>query len=141
MKMSEFIQSSNLPAQLIKAVVRQSGGWRAFQGVAEDIVQHGIDGGFPGFFYTSDIEKFARKNLIAIRELASAQADEFGQSAIQMIQGFYCFRGNEPTVKEVADALYLGKQLRTESITLNALAWYAAEEVARAYVDAVEMSR
>lgn len=132
--LSALVEHSNIPASLIRAVVRQSGGWESFTESAPDICRGGIDGGFHGFIYTSETNAFAKRNREAISQMASQQADDFGTSVIAMIQGFGCFRhGTKPTDEEIGKALYAGKD--DGAGVLNALAWYAGEEVARAYCD------
>lgn len=73
-----------------------------------------------------------------LAERAAAQADDFGTSVTEIIQGFGCFRnGTKPTDAEIGLALYAGKDLNGAGV-LNALAWYAGEEVCRAYIDLSE---
>lgn len=128
----QLIEQSNLPASLIRAVVRQMGGWEAFTQAAPDICRGGIDGGFSGFIYNADTESFAKRNRADIQAIASAQAEEFGTSVTEMIQNFGCFRnGAKPTDSEIGIALYAGKD--DGAGVLNALAWYAGEEVSREY--------
>lgn len=134
-----LIDSTNIPTSLVRAVVRQMGGWDSFVEMAEDICRGGIDGGFHGFIYYHDTQPFARRNRKQIVEMASAQASEFGTGIIEMIRGFGCFRnGTKPTDEEIGSALYAGKDIDGGLPILNALAWYAGEEVARAYVDMIE---
>lgn len=116
------------------------GGWRSFTESAPDITAHGIDGGFGGFIYYSETEPFARRNRSAIAEMASAQASDFGTGVFDMIRGFGCFRHDKvkPTDEEIGSALYAGRDIDNGAPILNALAWYAGEEVARAYCDLVE---
>ena len=134
--LSKLIESSNIPASLIRAVVRQMGGWQSFTEAAPDICRGGIDGGFNGFIYNADTEPFARRNREAIAEMASAQANDFGIGVIKMIRGFGCFQnGTKPTDEEIGSALYAGRDAKDGLPVLNALAWYAGEEVSRAYCD------
>lgn len=130
--LATLIDYTNIPPELVRAVVRQFGGWRQFVESAPDVCQHGIDGGFGGFTYYSDTEPFARRNRAAIAQMAETQADDFGIGLIEMIQGFGCFRHDKPSAAEVGRALYAGES----NPVLNALAWYAGEEVCRAYCDA-----
>jgi len=134
--LSQFCEASRLNPKLIRAVVRQMGGWEDFKQSAPDICRGGIDGGFSGFIYNADTEPFARRNRQLIAEMAQAQADDFGTSVTEMIQGFGCFRhdSQKPTDAEIGSALYAGKDINDASI-LNALAWYAGEEVSRSYCD------
>jgi hypothetical protein len=134
--LKSLIAYSSIPAPLIRAVVRQLGGWESFTEKAHDIASHGIDGGFHGFIYNRDTEAFAKRNRAHIAAMASQQADEFGTGVIEMVQGFGCFRHSKPTQEEVGTALYAGKD--DGAGVLNALAWYAGEEVCRAYVDMSE---
>ena len=131
MTLKAFAQSSNIPAALIRSVVRQMGGWQAFMESAPAIANHGIDGGFHGFIYTRETTAFAKRNIKSIQALAAEQAEDFGVSVTEMIQGFGCFRDAKPNDVEIGKALYAGKD--DGSGVLNALAWYAAEEVARSF--------
>lgn len=132
--LGQLIEQTNIPAKLVRAVVRQMGGWESFCNSARDICDHGIDGGFNGFIYNADTEAFAKRNRAEISEMASAQASEFGTSVVEMIQGFGCFRhGTKPTDEEIGLALYAGKEKEDSVPVLNALAWYAGEEVSREY--------
>lgn len=132
--LATLCEQSNLPASLIRAVVRQMGGWQNFTQSAPDICNHGIDGGFSGFIYYNETEPFAKRNREAIAQMASQQANELGTSVVEMIQGFGCFRhGTKPTDEEIGLALYAGKEKEDSVNVLNALAWYAGEEVSREY--------
>ena len=129
--LKQFCEHSNIDAALIRAVVRQFGGWDSFCESAQDVANHGIDGGFHGFIYYADTLKFARTNKAIIMAMAKQQADEFGQSVMEMIAGFNCLK---MAPDELAEALYnTHSENRTQ--VLNALAWYAGEEVCRSYVD------
>lgn len=132
--LASLCEQSNIPASLIRAVVRQMGGWENFAQNAPDICRHGIDGGFNGFIYNADTETFARRNRSAIAQMASEQAEEFGCGIIEMIRNFGCFRhGTPPTDAEIGSALFAGKDAPNGLPVLNALAWYAGEEVSREY--------
>lgn len=134
--LADFCSASHLNPSLIRAVVRQFGGWESFTESAPDVTHHGIDGGFHGFIYNADTEAFAKRNRSLISELASNQASEFGTSVTEMIQSFGCFRhGPKPTDEEIGLALYAGREKEDSVPVLNALAWYAGEEVCRSYCD------
>jgi len=136
--LADFCDASHLNSALIRAVVGQIG-WESFQESAPDIARHGIDGGFHGFIYNTDTEAFAKRNRGLIAELAKNQAEEMGTTITEMIQGFGCFRnGPKPTDEEIGTALYAGKDLEDGCNMLNALAWYAGEEVARSFTDLTE---
>lgn len=138
--LASLCESTNIPAALVRAVVRQLGGWKSFKESAPDIVRGGIDGGFSGFIYNRDTEAFAKRHRRHIAAMASAQADDFGTGVFEMIRGFGCFRNysTKPTDEEIGMALYAGREPENSAPVLNALAWYAGEEVARAYVDLLE---
>ena len=134
-----LIESTNIPASLVRAVVRQMGGWETFANYAPDITRHGINGGFNGFIYYSDTEPFAKRNKDAISELASSQAQEIGyDSTFAMIRDFGCFKNETLTDGDLMRALCKGQDPKDGPNILNGLAWYAAEEVARAYCDAFD---
>lgn len=136
--MARLIASTNIPASLVRATVKQFGGWESFTQAARDLQGGGIDGGFHGFIHTRDTHAFARRNRAVIQEMASQQASDLGTSVTEMVQGFGCFRHQhqKPTDAEIGVALYAGKD--DGAGVLNALAWYAGEEVARAYTNLVE---
>jgi len=131
--LQKLIESTNIPEKLVRAVVRQMGGWESFTESAPDITRHGIDGGFHGFIYYSDTIPFAKRNRRAILEMATEQADQFCQGLVEMIKGFGCLKGVSES--EIVEGL-AGNTDKTQ--VPNALAWYAGEEVARAYCDALE---
>lgn len=134
MLLKELIESTAIPPALVRAVVNQIGGWESFQERAPDIANNGINGGFSGFIYYVDTLKFVRRNRAKIAQLAEEQAHEHEMGALEMIQGFNCLR-TDYTVSEIGKCLY-GRGDDTQ--ILNALAWYAGEEVARAYCDLLE---
>ena len=127
-----FYQYSNINPALIKAVIRQSGGWDAFQKQALNIANHGINAGFHGFIYYSDTCKFYAKKQQLIVDLVEKQAIEYDYASPQdMVKGF---RNLDSTMSEIGHTLY-GTKRQHDNYVANALAWYAAEEVARAYAD------
>jgi hypothetical protein len=142
MTLEIFCTGSNIPASLIRAVVAQLGDWETFEQSAPDICCGGIDGGFHGFIYHYDTEKFAKENIEAIGELMSEQAQDLGyDSTFAMIRAFNCFKGEKLLDIELIRAIS-GKSARHfEPNILNALAWYVAEEVSRAYCDAIECNQ
>jgi hypothetical protein len=135
--MKQLIDNTNIPAVLVRAVVRQSGGWESFAEMAPDIANHGIDGGFSGWISYSDTHAFWKRNRVAIMGMAEEQAKDFGVGVLEMIQNFGVFRNDPITIDSLARALYQGKG---DSVTTvqNVMAWYAAEEVARVYRDLLE---
>jgi hypothetical protein len=138
--MQRFIHYSNIPAALIRAVVRQSGGWDTFKEHAPDITNHGIDGGFSGWIYYSETCSFFRAHHALIMELAEELANDMGVGTFEMIQGFGVFRNDPISADAIAKAIYTGKGDDATTVQ-NVMAWFAAEEVARAYNDLLEEER
>jgi len=132
----EFCSQSNVPEALVRAVVRQVGGWDSFREMAEDVANHGADSGFSGFCYHSETVKFAKANFESIYELASGMAQDCGyDSVITMVAGFQCLKDWDRA--EVERALFLKNKGEAETPVYNALAWFALEEVSRNYADTV----
>lgn len=130
--LKQFIENSHVNEALIRAVVRQSGGWSEFKEHAEDISNHGASGGFSGFIYYTDTVKFARKHKDAIREALKELADSVGESELNTFNGFNCLKGEAQ--EDNAKALY-GRYDNGLTAQYNALAWFALEEVARSCVE------
>lgn len=141
MNQATLINSTNIPESLVEAVINQMGGWEDFSESAQDVANHGIGGGFNGFIYHADTVKFASDNLQSILTYAKDMAEELGEDgAYSLIAGFNCL--NDYSADEVAETIH------TQSIDddwsdeftqiMNALAWFAAEEVCRAYADLQE---
>jgi len=137
MKLKEFIEKTNVPAPLVRAVVRQCGGWSEFKELAFDAAKYGANGGFSGFIYYSDTMSFTKRNIAAIMEVAKDLAETIGEGdEFELIASFNGLRG-EFTAAEVARAIYSPRGEGRQSV-FNALAWFALEYVAQAYCDAVE---
>ena len=139
LNMKTLIANSSIPATLVRAVVKNMNGWESFKESAQDVVDHGAACGFGNFIYYTDTIVFTAKNRKAIVELAAQQAADFGDSSeIEMILGFNCLRNDDLTISDIARALY-GRLTDDDKkpMIYNALAWYALEEVARAYCDLV----
>lgn len=133
----EFTQQTHIDAGLVRAVIRQMGGFEAFKEHAPDICNHGISGGFGGFIYYTDTVAFYGRNRAAINAMATQYASDIGEGgAIELIQGFNCIKG-EYSADEIGATMY-GNKSRMDTQIANALAWFAAEEVARAYCAALE---
>jgi len=134
MNQTKFISKSHISAKIIRAVVRQSGGWDSFTEMAEDITNHGVDGGFHGWIYHSDTVPFAKRNQAAIMGMAQDLAYDLGEPLYRMIGGFNCLKMAEG---DVAEAIHNPRSDDKVQV-FNALAWFAAEEVARSYCDTNE---
>jgi hypothetical protein len=111
------------------------GGWESFTGSARDICNHGIGGGFSGFIYTAETVEFAKKNLPEIMAYAKEMANSLGENVYQMIGGFNCLKDYENL--DAGEAIY-NKESEDHKTVLNALAWFAGEEVARSYCDLMD---
>lgn len=142
--LKKFIESSYLSPKLIRAVVNQLGGWEAFQEKAPDISNHGAAGGFGGIIYYSETVAFSKKHKKIILEYAEQLADDIGEGDVfQLIASFNCLKGLELSPGQIAALIY-GKEPRDGDAAddytqvFNALCWFAAEEVARSYVDFLE---
>ena len=127
-----FCEFSSINSNLIRAVIRQSGGWLAFQEMAQDIYNHGIAGGFPGWIYYNETCAFYAKNQSLIIDLIEQWANEINLSPIDFVAGFRCLDAEDG--QNVGKTLYGNKQ-QHDTIIANALAWFAAEEVARSFID------
>lgn len=129
----EFMKKTNINESLIDAVVEQLGGWETFKEYAEDITNHGINGGFGGFIYYSDTEAFTESNKSLIVDSLKEFAADSGENYLEVVANFNCL---DLDVSEVAEGLY-DPESEDRSQVYNALAWYAGEEVARAYSDMI----
>ena len=132
--MKSFINESNIPAPLIRAVIKQSGGWNSFQEMARDVAEQGADCGFSGWISYRETMEFFRKNRKVVLEYAEEMAHDLGENVLSMIQGFGIFRDAPIDTQDLAKALYAGKGPEVATV-YNVMSWFALEEVARAYVD------
>lgn len=128
--LKNFIEYSGIDAGLIRAAVRQSGGWKSFQESAPDISSHGMFGGFSGWIYYTETCQFYAKNQGAIVTLVEQWANDRLLSPIDFVAGFRCC-DDKPNVGKT---LY-GNKRQHDTQVANVLAWFAAEEVARSFVD------
>lgn len=137
----DFIKHSHIDPALIRAVVRQLGDWQTATERLPDIASHGAQSGYSGFIYYTETTAFARKNKTVILKLAEDLAQEIGEGdAAQLIAGFNCFKNDPLSPSQVARLIYGSKPRDDDGqadwqYIFNALAWFAAEEVARSYSD------
>lgn len=131
-----------IPAKLVDAVIEQlsANDDAELESTLTNIMNHGIDGGFHGFIYTRNTVTFFKDNRREIIELAMSQADDFGTDVVNMIASFNCLGRQD----KKAQREYLPSVQRCvagfmndddDDDVMNALAWFAAEEVARAFCD------
>jgi hypothetical protein len=134
--MKDVANRTGFPLPLLRAVSRQHGGWSEFRESAPDIARHGIDGGFSGFIYCSETVKFYKANRAAILDLLESQAEDLGMDPTEMVCSFNCLRTTDPADKrELQREVWrtLGGRINSDDyLVANAMAWYAAEEAARA---------
>ena len=120
------------PEKLVRAVVRQLGGWNADTAQnCRDIDRFGIGGGFSGFIYYADTVAFFKLNKKSIMKLAKNDVFSLGEkSVLSFFASFNCIKTLDISEEDLARAIYQGKGEMTTQI-FNCLAWYAAETVAR----------
>jgi hypothetical protein len=129
--------NSSIPAKLIRATVKQCGDWANFKDMAQDVTNNGAAGGFCGFIYYRDTLEFYARNRASILSALESLADDLGEGgAIDLVRGFNCLHPRAAD-KEIAQTLYGSKWVHDTQVA-NALAWFALEEVSRAYCDALE---
>ena len=136
MKRETFLKASHINKSLINAVVRGLGGWTSFKESHSDVCNHGAQNGFGYFIYYSDTVKFALKHREAIIELLNETRESIGEpgSIVEMVQNFNCLGKDDYTQDEVGQALYASNaKAKEQQQVLNALAWFALEEVCRSY--------
>lgn len=113
--MKHFIKHSHINAKLIRAVVKQSGGWDSFKESARDMA-YAIDGGFSGFTWYADTVPFFQRHRSAIMETLYQEASDLGEDVITMIQNFGCFRNDKPSADALGMAIYAGRGDRSPLI-------------------------
>ena len=100
-----------------------------------DVMNHGMSGGFSGFIYYSETHKFAIQYRKYIIQLLDEMADSLGEEVVEMVSHFGIFGKNNPMDKEDRRDLYRylsGAKCEQGTIT-NLMAWFAAEEVCRMF--------
>jgi hypothetical protein len=114
---------------LIRAVINRIG-----LDNVNDINNHGIAGGYPGFVYYSDTHRFAMRHRKAIVNMLEDQAYAFGEDVLDMVSGFGIFRKNSMDSEDKKELYkYIGGSKCKQSTITNLMAWYAAEEVCRLF--------
>lgn len=136
MKMSEFIESTDVPESIVRAVVRALGGWKEFEATAPAVDGHGADAGFAGFTYYSDTVAFFRKHRAALLEML--KADEFdtmgANDVAAFVSSFRCMA--DVSADAIAETLYgRWKDSEWSTTVANGIAWYALGAVCREYVN------
>jgi len=133
---NQVIKSSNIDPSLIRSVVRSLGD----KTYLNDVYNHGADAGYSGFTYYTDTIKFFKAHRKAIVQMVEQMADDLGESPVDMVSGFNCLGKQDANAKReylpsVSRCLYGGRLTDDDTQVANALAWFALEEVARAFCD------
>jgi len=130
---------------LTKAVLKQLGGGAEARQTAREAAEHGADAGWPGFTYHLATAAFARRHKRAMVAALQDDASNFGQTTVDMLGAFVCFRRMNMMPCEV-DALWAAYLTGTtldgplgdlEAHFLDGLAWYALERAGHALGSAV----
>ena len=133
-----LINNSRMSEKLVKATVRQFGGINVVKEVCQGVSNHGINGGFSGFIYPADTVKFAERNKKSILDAIQNQAKELGyRDGFHAIMEFNCLRKIDIDWFELAYALS-HKNHEMHATIMNALAWFAGEELCRTASDMME---
>lgn len=96
----------------------------------EDIVNHGVDGGFHGFTYYSDTIKFFDDNRSLILSELADLAGDIGVTSIDVVRGFRCLQLGGDNWNHEIDQVLMGIDCDDDTQIKNALSWFAAEQVA-----------
>jgi len=132
----ELVDRSTLPEGLIRAVVRQAGGWEYFKMIAPMVMRNGHKKDWSGFEYHTETSKFYITYRDLIRQVAHHVAEEGGQSTIKMIHNFRDL-SKEFSEDEIGTTLY-GPKSKIDIQIANALACFVLEKVAQAYINIIE---
>lgn len=133
--LKSFIAQSNIDESLIRATVRQAGGWSSFKEMASDVSNHGAAGGFDGFIYYTDTVKFFNNKRDEIVSFAKQEAQNFGVSgAMALVSGINQLYATE---EDVSLTLY-GPKRDVDMQVANACSWWVLESVCRSYCDLKE---
>ena len=143
--LEEVLKENADRAALIQAVVDDIG-----RESIQDVINHGIDGGFNGFIYYTDTIAFYQKHRDAINSWVKDMADDLGENPVEMVGGFGCLKWydhkagkwTEPEGRDkIGVCIYGGSIPENDTkdgdfeLVQNALAWFAAEEVCRLFED------
>jgi len=124
MTRQEFLRKADrygISRALASEVIRRSGGWDEFLETAREVNQHGASQGVPGWTYYKDTVPFGKKFRDDILEMM----DESSYGWVKMMA-----RALEVSDGEAARAVFDPSD-ELHDIAMNALAWFALEEVSR----------
>ena len=106
----------------------------------------GAGGGFSGFIYYYKTWDFFRRNRSAIVAALQEMAESVGDGcAVDLVRGFSCYKGDQPTADEVGRLLWgeipaewsEGAEIDEHNVA-NACAWFALEECANKWNEGEE---
>jgi len=124
----QVLQDNSEYKTLINAVINQLGG----TDYVMDVINYGMEAGFPGFTYYSDTHKFAMRYRKLIVKLLEETVNQLGEDAVSMVSHFGVFRNNPMDADDKKQLYrYLGGGKCEQSTITNLMAWFAAEEVCR----------
>lgn len=127
--LSQVIKDNSDYKTLINAVINRIG-----LDSVEDVVNHGINGGFSGFIYYSETHAFAMKYRKDIIRMLEDMADQLGEDVVSMVSHFGVFRNSPMDAEDKKDLYkYLGGGRPAQGAITNVMAWFAAEEVCRMF--------
>lgn len=126
----DFIKYSSIDAGLIRAAVRQSGGWESFQEIVPYIKDHGILGNFSGWIYYNETCQFYAKNQGIIVALIEEWANDSNLSSIDFVASFRCCSD-----KASAGRTLYGNKRQHDTQIADGLALFAVEDIVRSFVD------
>jgi hypothetical protein len=115
---------ASLLDKLKSAVIKQLGGKRIANESFPDISKYGIQGGFSGFIYYTETEKFFNANRATIVGYLQEYAEGCGCEIVDLIK---C--DDEEETRDVKRVLN-GIKFKDDYYAKNKLAWAAAEIVA-----------
>jgi hypothetical protein len=102
--------------------------------------EYGADINISGFISYNETVPFFKENRTAIASHIERTAEESGTDIFSLVQSFGVFRNSEkPTPSEIGKALWDSSQTYPDlKILYNVFAWYALEEVSRAWYSYLE---
>ena len=126
MKTDIKVSDTRFP-RLTRAVIRQIGDVESLT----DVALHGADAGWTGFTYYTDTVAFFKAHKADIMALAENLAGDLGEDTLAMIAGFNCLRNLGANFSAYGISEGLSGRGDYADIIRNAMAWFAAEEIAR----------
>lgn len=136
MTLREAAKKNGINESMLRSICLRIGSWPEYRDrIAREISEHGADTGWSGFTYYRDTNAFAISFRREIMGMLANDADDLEQSVPEMVASFGCLAGSVSR-DDVAVVLGSGRCSEdTKVAVLNALAWYALEEVSRRLVE------